>query len=74
MQILNYDMSPRQVKYLDEKTGQKGSFIFQPSGFVAQLGGGFRQENLRHMKPMVERKVVDTLSVAQAKVKLNKYL
>ena len=39
------------------------------SGFVSQLGGGFRRSNIRRMKPMVGRKVVDTLSVAQAQKK-----
>ena len=37
-----------------------------PSGFVSQLGGDSRWKNTRKMKSMVERKVVDMLSVAQA--------
>ena len=40
-----------------------------PSGFVSQLGGGFRWENIRHMNPTVGRKVVHTFSVAQAQKK-----
>ena len=39
------------------------------SGFVSQLGGGFRRSNIRRMKPMVGRKVVITFSVAQAQKK-----
>ena len=52
------------------ETSRVSVFItFNLSGFVAQLEGGFRWENIRQMKPMVGRKVVDTLSVAQAKKK-----
>ena len=67
MQILNHDMSPIRGECLDAKIGKKCSFVFQPSGFIAQFEGGFRRINIRQMKPMVGRKVVDTLLVAQAK-------
>ena len=46
-------------------------FWSQPylSGFVAELGGGFRQINISQMKPMIERKVAVTFLVAQAQKK-----
>ena len=44
------------------------------SGFLVQLEDGFRRINIRQMKSMVGRKVVDTLSLAQAKVILKKYM
>ena len=47
---------------------------FVPSAFVVQIEGVFRWENIRQMKPMVGRKVIDTLSVAESKVTLNKYM
>ena len=46
---------------------QKIILYLEPSGFVTQIGGGFRQSNIRQAKPMVGRKVVDTLAVAQVK-------
>ena len=42
---------------------------YYPSGFVAQLRGGFRQTNIRHIKPTVGRKVLHMFSVAQAQKK-----
>ena len=72
--MLNYDMSPRQGDLPVEETLKKVllSSILEDS--LPNSGVDLDKKNIRQMKPMVGRKVVDMFLIAQVKVRLNKYL
>ena len=73
MRLIIKDLIVVKVDNLLKKSLEQISPCLEPSGFIAHLGGGFRRKNIHQMKPMVGRKVVDTISKAQAKVKSQKY-